>query len=142
MSCSHQITGPNGNDGADGMVSVIAHELAETVSDPVSGWWRDSDGEENADVSGTAVCIMMCMAHINRFSTADLLVELRDHLEGNAWWRRVRIQHPRRRPAVPRSAKLGEPAAVGLLLHGALKVLTTLCGECLHGNTWHMHRSR
>ena len=39
-SCA-QSTGPNGNPGADGMASVLAHELAETVSDPSSGGWYD-----------------------------------------------------------------------------------------------------
>ena len=39
-SCA-QSTGPNGNAGADGMASVIAHELAETVSDPDGGGWYD-----------------------------------------------------------------------------------------------------
>lgn len=50
--CMKQVTGPHGSDGADGMVSVIAHELAEAVSDPlINGWFRSSDGKENADVS-------------------------------------------------------------------------------------------
>jgi hypothetical protein len=40
---------PNGNTGADGMVSVIAHELEEAASDPDLNAWFDSRGEENAD---------------------------------------------------------------------------------------------
>jgi hypothetical protein len=31
------------------MVSVIAHEVVETVSDPVGTGWYFSDGQENAD---------------------------------------------------------------------------------------------
>ena len=31
------------------MVSIIAHELAETVTDPDNGGWYDSTGAENAD---------------------------------------------------------------------------------------------
>ena len=40
---------PNGNSGADGMASVIAHELEETVSDPDLNAWYDTRGAENAD---------------------------------------------------------------------------------------------
>jgi hypothetical protein len=47
--CSAQSNSPNGNLGADAMVSVIAHELAETVSDPNLNAWYDSQGNENAD---------------------------------------------------------------------------------------------
>ncbi len=48
-SCSAQsVNSPNGNPGVDGMVSVIAHELEETVTDPEIGWW-DAVGYENAD---------------------------------------------------------------------------------------------
>ena len=40
---------PNGDPGADAMVSVIAHELEETATDPDLNAWYDSSGEENAD---------------------------------------------------------------------------------------------
>jgi hypothetical protein len=40
---------PNGNTGADGMASIIAHELEESVTDPDLNAWYDSRGEENAD---------------------------------------------------------------------------------------------
>ena len=33
-SCAQQNNGPNGNAGADGMASIIAHELEEAVTDP------------------------------------------------------------------------------------------------------------
>jgi hypothetical protein len=48
-ACEAQTTSPNGNSGADGMVSIIAHELEEAVSDPNLNAWFDSRGEENAD---------------------------------------------------------------------------------------------
>ena len=48
-SCSAQSTGPNGNAGADGMASIIAHELVEAVSDPDLNAWYDGKGYENAD---------------------------------------------------------------------------------------------
>jgi phosphate-induced protein 1 len=48
-SCAAQSTGPNGNAGADGMVSIVAHELEETTTDPDLNAWYDNRGAENAD---------------------------------------------------------------------------------------------
>ncbi|MBV8857401.1 MAG: hypothetical protein JOZ02_10755 [Acidobacteria bacterium] len=49
-SCAAQSVGPNGNAGVDGMISVVAHELEETNTDPdPSSGWVDSSGAENAD---------------------------------------------------------------------------------------------
>ncbi len=48
-SCAPQTNSPNGNAGVDGMVSVLAHELVETLSDPQLNAWYDSQGAENAD---------------------------------------------------------------------------------------------
>ena len=49
-ACEQQTTrSPNGDSGADGMVSIIAHELSESVTDPDLNAWFDSSGEENAD---------------------------------------------------------------------------------------------
>ncbi len=48
--CAEQTSNsPNGDPGADAMVSVIAHELEETATDPDLNAWYDSSGEENAD---------------------------------------------------------------------------------------------
>lgn len=47
--CAAQTVGPNGNAGVDGMVSVVAHELEETLSDPELNAWYDASGAENAD---------------------------------------------------------------------------------------------
>ena len=44
-----QHVGPNGPSPADGMVSIIAHELAEVVTDPYADAWYDAAGLENAD---------------------------------------------------------------------------------------------
>jgi hypothetical protein len=49
QSCSAQSVSPNGNSGADAMVSIIAHELAEAVSDPNLNAWYDASGNEDAD---------------------------------------------------------------------------------------------
>ena len=48
-ACAAQSTGPNGNAGADGMASIIAHELEEAVTDPDLNAWYDRRGQENAD---------------------------------------------------------------------------------------------
>jgi hypothetical protein len=48
-SCEQQTTGPNGNAGADGMASIIAHESEEAISDPDLNAWYDTRGNENAD---------------------------------------------------------------------------------------------
>jgi hypothetical protein len=48
-SCAAQTVGPNGNAGADGMASIIAHELEEAVTDPNLNAWYDNRGYENAD---------------------------------------------------------------------------------------------
>jgi Phosphate-induced protein 1 conserved region len=50
-SCSYQTaSSPNGNPGVDAMVSVIAHELEETVSDPQLNAWYNAQGSENGDM--------------------------------------------------------------------------------------------
>jgi len=48
-ACEAQAIGPNGNAGADGMASIISHELEEAVTDPDLNAWYDRRGEENAD---------------------------------------------------------------------------------------------
>jgi hypothetical protein len=48
-SCAAQTTSPNGNAGADGMASIIAHEAEEAASDPDLNAWYDRRGQENAD---------------------------------------------------------------------------------------------
>jgi hypothetical protein len=48
-SCEAQTSGPNGNPGADGMASILIHELEEAASDPDLNGWYDSQGYENAD---------------------------------------------------------------------------------------------
>ncbi len=48
-SCAAQAAGPNGNAGVDGMISVLAHELEETTTDPQLNAWYDASGAENGD---------------------------------------------------------------------------------------------
>ena len=48
--CSAQFgASPNGDPPVDAMVSVIAHELEESISDPNLNAWYDASGNENAD---------------------------------------------------------------------------------------------
>jgi hypothetical protein len=49
-SCAAQTTGPNGNAGVDGMISVIAHEMEETNTDPQLNAWFSAKGSEDADM--------------------------------------------------------------------------------------------
>jgi hypothetical protein len=48
-SCEEQSVGPNGSSGADGMASIISHELEEATTDPDLNAWYDQRGAENAD---------------------------------------------------------------------------------------------
>ena len=48
-ACAAQSVSPNGDPGADAMASVLAHELEESVTDPLLNAWYDSTGAENAD---------------------------------------------------------------------------------------------
>lgn len=49
-SCAEQtVSSPNGNPGADGMASIVAHELEEATTDPDLNAWYDRNGLENAD---------------------------------------------------------------------------------------------
>ena len=50
-SCEFQTTSPNGNSGADGMASVMAHELNETVTDPdLNAWFSGNTQGEVGDL--------------------------------------------------------------------------------------------
>jgi len=48
-ACAAQTIGPNDNAGADGMASIIAHELEEAVTDPNINAWYQGRYQENAD---------------------------------------------------------------------------------------------
>ena len=41
---------PNGNAALDSAINVIAHELAEAVTDPLGNAWYNSNRDENADI--------------------------------------------------------------------------------------------
>lgn len=50
--CSVQFNkSPNNDPPIDAMISVMSHELEESISDPnLNAWYSDSSGEENADM--------------------------------------------------------------------------------------------
>jgi len=49
-NCAEQTAkSPNSDPGVDAMVSVMSHELEESVSDPLLNAWYDGSGNENAD---------------------------------------------------------------------------------------------
>ena len=50
-NCAWQTaSSPNGDAGVDAMVSVMAHELEETATDPQGTGWYASNGQENGDL--------------------------------------------------------------------------------------------
>jgi hypothetical protein len=81
-ACEAQTTSPNGNAGADGMASIIAHESEEAISDPDLNAWYDNRGYENADkcawTFGTEYTV-------SNGSKANLKLGTRDYLIQQNW---------------------------------------------------------
>lgn len=77
-SCAAQTVGPNGNAGADGMASIIAHELEEAVTDPNLDAWYDRRGYENADkcawTYGSTYTVNGALANM-RLGSRDYLIQ-------------------------------------------------------------------
>jgi hypothetical protein len=82
-ACAAQSVGPNGNAGADGMASIIAHELEEAVTDPqpLSGW-ADRRGAENADKCAWTFGATYTTAN---GATANMRLGTRDYLIQQNW---------------------------------------------------------
>lgn len=78
-SCAAQTTGPNGNAGADGMASIVSHELEEAVSDPLGTAWYDNRGYENADkcawTFGTEYTVANGAKANMKLGTRDFLIQ-------------------------------------------------------------------
>ncbi|KAJ2964595.1 hypothetical protein NQZ79_g438 [Umbelopsis isabellina] len=49
VASTNSESSPNGDVPVDGMISVLAHEIVESGSDPELNAWYDSTGQENAD---------------------------------------------------------------------------------------------
>ena len=81
-SCEAQTTSPNGNAGADGMASILSHELEEAVTDPDLNAWYDRRGYENADkcawTFGTEYTV-------SNGSKANMKLGTRDYLIQRNW---------------------------------------------------------
>ncbi len=77
-ACEDQTVGPNGNAGADGMASIVAHELEEATSDPDLNAWYDNRGYENADkcawTFGTTYTANGALANV-KLGTRDFLIQ-------------------------------------------------------------------
>jgi hypothetical protein len=77
-ACADQTVGPNGNAGADGMASIVAHELEEAVTDPDLNAWYDTRGAENADkcawTFGTTYSANGALANV-KLGTRDFLIQ-------------------------------------------------------------------
>ena len=80
-SCSPQQQSPNGDLGADAMVSTIAHELDETVTDPTLNGWRTDSGEENAD----RCAWKYSTTYTANGATANMKLGSRDYLIQSNW---------------------------------------------------------
>jgi hypothetical protein len=78
-ACEEQTTSPNANAGADGMASVIAHELEESVTDPDLNAWFDRRGQENADkcawTFGTEYTVANGSMANMKLGTRDFLIQ-------------------------------------------------------------------
>jgi hypothetical protein len=74
--CQAQSTGPNGNSAADGMASLLAHEISETVSDPFGDAWWGAKGAENGD---------LCAWTFGTTFTASNGATANVHLGGRGW---------------------------------------------------------
>ena len=80
--CAAQSTGPNGNAGVDGMISVIAHELEETVTDPDLNGWYFATGNENGDQCAWTFGTQYTAAN---GAKANMKIGTRDYLIQQNW---------------------------------------------------------
>ena len=82
-NCAWQsASSPNGNPGADAMVSVVAHEIDEAVTDPDLNAWYDSAGAENADKCAWMFGTTYKAAN---GSLANMKIGARDYLVQQNW---------------------------------------------------------
>ena len=83
QNCAQQTSNsPNGDPGADAMVSVIAHELEETATDPDLNAWYDSSGAENAD---KCAWTFGATYTVSNGSLANMNLGARDYLVQQNW---------------------------------------------------------
>ena len=79
-ACEMQTASPNGDSGADGMASIMAHEAMETVTDPDLNAWYDSAGNEVGDKCawkfGPVTGLMGQRAYNQTFGTYNWLIQM------------------------------------------------------------------
>jgi len=73
---------PNGNEGADGMASIMTHELDEAVTDPHGDAWYDNAGNEVADLCNFTFGSVYSTAN---GSIANVRLGARDFLLQEEW---------------------------------------------------------
>jgi hypothetical protein len=82
-SCAAQSSAsPNGNIGADGMASVLSHELEESVTDPDLNAWVNASNQENADMCAWSFGPEYTVAN---GSNANMKLGTRDYLIQQNW---------------------------------------------------------
>src|SRR5579863_3341836 len=79
-ACEAQTVSPNGDSGADGMASIMAHESEEAISDPDLNAWYDASGFENADkcawMFGPTTGTIGAGAYNETFGTHNWLIQM------------------------------------------------------------------
>lgn len=83
-ACAAQTSSPNDNPGADGMASIVAHELEEAVTDPDLNAWYDNRGYENADKCAWTFGTTYPAPNGNG-SKANMKIGTRDYLIQRNW---------------------------------------------------------
>lgn len=88
-SCAIQSSGPNGNAGVDGAISVLSHELEEATTDPDLNAWYDSRGAENGDkcawtFGNSYVAANGAYANLH-LGSRDFLIQRNLWFSGSAW---------------------------------------------------------
>lgn len=84
MASFNQSVSPNGDPGMDGMISVIAHELDETTTDPDLNAWYDNANPSNENADKCAWNFGATYPAANG-STANMRLGARDYLIQENW---------------------------------------------------------
>lgn len=80
-ACTMGWPAPNGDPGADGLASIVAHELVEATTDPDLNAWYDTRGYENADKCAWT----FGTTYTNGIGTSNVALGGRDFLIQQNW---------------------------------------------------------
>ena len=75
-SCAYSTLTPNNDVGADGMASIIAHEVVEAMSDPDISAWSDASGNENAGETTQVASLMHLLGRMVTLNLAFLVTHI------------------------------------------------------------------